>query len=117
METKFEEGDWTCECGEHNFRRRGQCRKCDKMRENPLSKKSYKGFQSGTQYNIYTEHRPMKTGDWICPNKECGEINFARRTTCRKCDPINNEKMRSWLCITCNQININNKCTTCGQNK
>merc|ERR1719350_338542 len=27
----------------------------------------------------------MKPGDWVCPNPNCGDIQFERNTQCRKC--------------------------------
>ncbi|KAF9947177.1 hypothetical protein BGZ70_002839, partial [Mortierella alpina] len=29
---------------------------------------------------------PVKPGDWICPNAQCGYHNFAKRTTCARCN-------------------------------
>ena len=114
-----ESGDWTCSCGELNFKRRGQCRNCKVIRSNAISKKTYSGFQSNLQYGIHTINLPMRPGDWMCPNEECCEINFACRKTCRKCDPKNNKHIGSWMCPNdhCNQINMeyNIFCHTCNQ--
>lgn len=33
--------------------------------------------------NMAPDGRPMRPGDWACPN--CGDHNFARNTQCRKC--------------------------------
>ena len=27
----------------------------------------------------------FKEGDWVCPNQDCKNINFSRRTKCNRC--------------------------------
>lgn len=62
-------GDWECQCGEHVFASRTNCRQCG------ASKPSDAGGGGG-----YQQGRP---GDWTC---SCGELCFASRTHCRKCN-------------------------------
>jgi hypothetical protein len=64
----MEPSDWKCPCGEINFKRRNNCRKCN---------------------NVKTTSRSMiekKPGDWMCPNINCNEYNFQFRDICRKCN-------------------------------
>jgi len=73
-------GDWLCPiCGDLQFATRSQCRKCgtgpDGM-QGDLSEEGYSNGSSGF-------HKPTKPGDWICP--ACGDLQFASRSTCRKC--------------------------------
>ncbi|KAM9238431.1 zinc finger Ran-binding domain-containing protein 2 isoform 1-T1 [Leptosomus discolor] len=32
-----------------------------------------------------TKNFRVSDGDWICPDKKCGNVNFARRTSCNRC--------------------------------
>jgi hypothetical protein len=64
-----------------------------------------------------------KPGDWTC---SCGEINFASRTKCRKCnkDAVKEIKEKKeivfkpgdWFCQSCNDLNfkIRINCRKCG---
>lgn len=82
------QGDWMCQCGEHNFKDRKICRKCNKI----------KPSQSIQQ----------KPGDWNC---SCGELNFAKNIICRKCKKENpNKKIivpkeGDWDC-SCGELNF-----------
>ncbi|QKF94298.1 GIY-YIg endonuclease [Fadolivirus algeromassiliense] len=87
-------GDWNCQCGEHNFASRADCRRCNK-------KKTDSEF---------------KHGDWLC---DCDEHNFANRTTCRKCNKISpNMRSGDWVC-NCGEYNFSNriKCRKCNSDK
>ncbi|CAK9078371.1 unnamed protein product, partial [Durusdinium trenchii] len=53
------EGDWMCECGNHNFASRIRCNSCDKMKDG------------------------KKPGDWMCSN--CRAENEAAAESCTKC--------------------------------
>ncbi|CAJ1377527.1 unnamed protein product [Effrenium voratum] len=52
-------GDWTCECGNHNFASRIRCNSCSKLKEG------------------------KKEGDWMCSN--CRTENDASFPTCMQC--------------------------------
>jgi len=59
-----------------------------------------------------------KTGDWVC---SCGDLNFAIRTSCRKCaNPKNSSgsvqvRPGDWSCPVCNHLNFarNQCCRNC----
>lgn len=67
------EGDWDCpECGDLQFARNVNCRKCGKARPG-VEVPDRKPFR-----------RPRKLpGDWYC--SECGDHQYARNTNCRRC--------------------------------
>eukprot|EP00759_Apiculatamorpha_spiralis_P011307 PhF_6_TR18703/c1_g1_i1/m.27333 len=116
-------GDWTCpNCNDTNFAFRNICRKCDAPRVG--------GFVSGTPTNNngggggrggrggqggrgggYGGGRP---GDWNCP---CGEMNFASRNQCRRCNGPRSLQVRGrpgdWTC-SCGELNFANR-TQCRQ--
>lgn len=64
---KMNQNDWTCVCGETNFRSRDSCRRCG----------TGKMFMMKNNQNV--KYRP---GDWFCA---CGNLNFASRDACRRC--------------------------------
>eukprot|EP00439_Symbiodinium_sp_Y106_P021914 s4774_g2.t1 len=78
----FKEGDWMCsQCGDHQFARNTTCRKCGNPRDGGA-----RGGGGGRMPAVQppTAHRgDFKEGDWIC--SECGDHQFARNETCRKC--------------------------------
>ncbi|KAG0364109.1 hypothetical protein BGZ54_007838 [Gamsiella multidivaricata] len=43
------------------------------------------GAPGGQGGHSYAPMNPMKPGDWICPNAQCGYHNFAKRATCARC--------------------------------
>lgn len=61
-----------------------------------------------------------KPGDWTC--SECGDLQFARNATCRRCgaerpaDLPSNTKPGDWYCPECNdhQFAKNSVCRKCG---
>lgn len=95
--------DWQCpQCEFNNFALNDKCKKCSCFRSKALN------------YN----NQVKKKGDWVC---ECTELNFASRTSCRKClKPINNDtnetpssqtisfKTGDWYCA-CGEINFKNR--------
>eukprot|EP00931_Biecheleriopsis_adriatica_P107248 TRINITY_DN8159_c0_g1_i1.p1 TRINITY_DN8159_c0_g1~~TRINITY_DN8159_c0_g1_i1.p1 ORF type:complete len:543 (+),score=50.03 TRINITY_DN8159_c0_g1_i1:80-1708(+) len=81
----FKEGDWECSnCGDHNFARNTSCRKCGTPRddEGALPPPSYSRAESPRGRGP-PPRQDFKEGDWECA--ECGDHQFARNTTCRKC--------------------------------
>lgn len=104
----MEQGDWKCSCGEINFKKRDNCRKCHKPKGrsgdwncllcgelNFASRTSCRKCNNPKQGTTSTtlpnnlNSQPkitMKFGDWICPNNACNEHNFKIRDICRKCN-------------------------------
>jgi len=106
-------GDWNCpSCGDLNFARNKQCRKCGTPNPDPTE---FEGtFTAGP-------------GDWTCPN--CGDFNFARNAACRKCGTPNPDPSSAqasgfakqsmpgdWNCPNCGDLNFarNSSCRKCG---
>lgn len=101
-------GDWTCNCGELNFKNRIECRKCGNNK-------------SMTFEHTFVANTDVHKEDWKC---KCGELNFKPRQQCRKCagsklthtfsTPIH-YKESDWKC-QCNEINFNSRseCRKCG---
>jgi len=123
-------GDWKCACGELNFARNQTCRKCNSApglvgnNSVPAGLVGNNSVPAGSVGNI-------KPGDWKCA---CGELNFARNQTCRKCnsapglvgnnsvpaDSVGNNstppvKPGDWICLACCEHNFarNRQCRRC----
>ncbi|CAK0872492.1 unnamed protein product [Prorocentrum cordatum] len=66
-------GDWACPaCGDMQFARNANCRKCGTA--NPSGPPTPGQYGGGPQ---------VMPGDWSCP--ACGDLQFARNTNCRRC--------------------------------
>jgi hypothetical protein len=107
-------GDWDCpECGANNFARRTRCFKCgESAPEEVLAARGYedrdRGYGRGGERDYAPRERRdygrggdrdyaprerreyvqreyvAREGDWTC--QECGDVNYAFRTECRKCN-------------------------------
>jgi hypothetical protein len=79
-------GDWTCICTEVNFASRVACRKCGKNKPGASAQVlAEAGIPAGVPPLANSRERVLNTfnpGDWIC---SCSEMNFGKRTHCRKC--------------------------------
>ncbi len=79
------QGDWICpHCSDLQFASRSICRHCGMARASLPSPPLHTflppiPFLSPTLLPSIN----MRPGDWICPN--CGDIQFASRSCCRKC--------------------------------
>jgi hypothetical protein len=74
-------GDWVCmKCSNNNFARRSSCNKCGVSKEFGSVAPSVGGPTQQSR-GPGLDKRP---GDWECP--QCANNNFARRSTCNKCD-------------------------------
>jgi len=135
-------GDWNCSCGEMNFASRINCRKCgiaknminssvstSNIVQNPISTRSTYNNNIVPSMNTLptssvSTNVIQKSGDWYCP---CGEMNFASRDNCRRCNRSKNknsssvnvvQKSGDWNC-SCGEMNFasRTKCRKCKLDK
>jgi len=75
-------GDWICtSCGEHNFAKNKNCRKCGAPSADAGGAMGMMGGMGGGGGGAGNPN--FKPGDWMCPN--CGNHVFARHESCPKC--------------------------------
>merc|ERR1712151_691380 len=80
-------------CGNVNFMKRSDCKKC------------------GAQRIRGQKRLGMRPGDWICPN--CDDLVFSNKTACKSCGfdrPMDAESRKvgmrpgDWICPTCGDL-------------
>jgi len=77
-------GDWYCpNCGDLQFAKNLECRKCGTPTSDPEAAKAAAAFQKSKQ--------EMKPGDWHCT--QCGDLQFAKNMQCRRCQTPNFQAM------------------------
>lgn len=93
-------GDWTCSCGRKLFASKTFCISCDKYKPKPLKNvtKSNVALSQKTNEGV-DKILPLRwnDGDWQC---QCGELNFRKRTECRKCQ-LSKILKEDGLCVVC----------------
>lgn len=96
-----QEGDWSCQCGEVNFRSKRECYKCGAPAP-PLP--------PGVRRPTLPGEDPH---DWACP---CGQMNFRGNVICHRCNqpkpqppPPPGQEVTLWTCTKCRGINRNNR--------
>lgn len=126
-------GDWTCPaCGDHQFAKNMECRKCGTPNPDPDSSRAALEAGQAAGFGGAME----KPGDWYCPG--CGDLQFAKNLKCRKCSTPNPDpeqcaalaaanganmsgqapqgKSGDWYCPNCNDLQFgrNAVCRKCG---
>ena len=85
MSFLFVTGDWICpnkECKDHVFSFHSACRKCGTSKPEGAGEEDLFTLVARGE----AQASMLKPGDWLCPNKDCGDHVFASRNTCRLVD-------------------------------
>lgn len=127
MNPNFKQGDWMCSaCGNHVFARNEACPKCGANKAEAAAADPSGGMMGGMMggMKFLGGSGPVpKPGDWNCP--ACGDHQFARNETCRKCGGPRPEgagmataamQEGDWMCPACgdHQFARNATCRKCG---
>jgi len=140
------QGDWNCPaCGDHQFARNQQCRKCGTPKDG-FGAAAAGGGKGGIAAALAAmlaaasggggfggsgkgKKGQMVEGDWLCPS--CGDHQFARNLACRKCGAPKDDGAvlqhatnanvlpGDWICPGCgdHQFQKNMQCRKCGMDK
>eukprot|EP00906_Rhabdomonas_costata_P003714 RCo005625 len=137
--------DWDCPvCRNVNFAKRVTCNRCDTPKPGSVA--------MGTGNPVFGQgggdlapsslggkaRFPTQPGDWCCPNVSCGNVNWAKRSTCNLCGAPRPEEQaiaslpsapsvsypkippnmgpEDWLCSNCRNVNFARRleCNLCG---
>ncbi|KAF6152711.1 hypothetical protein GIB67_021371 [Kingdonia uniflora] len=72
-------GDWNCKSCQHlNFGWRDLCQKCG-------------GTLNGKGSTFVFSTPGALPGDWYCKSRNCGALNYAKRSKCFKCSILKDE--------------------------
>lgn len=71
----FQQGDWMCACGAHNYKSKTHCYQCKQPKPYHLGGGMGGGMGGGLPANF-------QVGDWMC---SCGNHNYASREQCGRC--------------------------------
>jgi len=128
-------GDWICPnpaCKDVQFEKNQVCRRCGTIRPGGVVGRqgAYRPPASGTLVMAGAgQRRPMRPGDWACPNPACGDIQFEKNEKCRMCGtekpPVSSNKIvfkaGDWICPNpaCGDVQFerNTVCRQCGTPK
>lgn len=83
---KVNDGDWICSaegCENLNFARRDKCNKCGEAKQLNMLVKNNTGTEIGERFAEKSKGL-FSANDWQCA--KCGNINWARRSTCNVCN-------------------------------
>jgi len=78
-------GDWECpNCNDHVFAKNDACRRCNTPRPAPgYGQGGYGAGGGNSPAPAPSRAQKMMPGDWNCP--KCGDLQFARNSSCRMC--------------------------------
>jgi hypothetical protein len=81
--TQYRPGDWFCMCGNMNYASREACNRCGVAKAVLMDNGGLGNGSFGGVFDAGNRSHKMRSSDWVCA---CGEMNFAYRNLCRKCN-------------------------------